>query len=130
MRTAKVLGIAAIFAGILLAGTSFAEKGNVIEGSLSAFYPDRNVIVLETMVPGIMGSEAKEVPFVIDPNKTTFSICVNIAGECYRNLDAKNGWQTLESLEKITSFSVLDKKVKLTKNLAGDISHVDIVYTR
>ncbi len=129
MRGAKVPGIAALFAVILLGTTSFAADENVIEGTLSAFYADRNVLIVETTVPGLMGAGTREVPFIIDPKKATFSICVDIAGECYRNVEAREGWQILESFERITSFSVLDKKVKLTKNLAGDISHVEIEYT-
>lgn len=129
MKVARVLGLALLLAAFLSAD-ALAGEGWTIEGTLESFNSAENEIVVNTEVAGLMGPSTRTMTFKVIPNMTTFSICYEISRECYLNVDVDRGWSILESYEGLTSFSVLDKKVKVVKNDAGYVTGVEIVYHR
>lgn len=108
-------------------GNAFAEEEwKALYGEAVKFDIAQNEIVVNVPVTGILGPGTKEMPFKLDKD-TMFHICVTPANECYTAI-GNNGWDIVQSIEGITSFSVLDKDVTLIKNMLGQITHVEIIY--
>lgn len=108
-------------------GNEFAaEEWKSMYGEAIAMNPAENQIVMNVPVTGILGPGIREVPFTLDKS-TIFHVCLTPANECYTGVGSQ-GWDIVQRLDNVTSFSVLHKDVTLIKNMLGQITHVEIIY--
>ncbi len=103
-----------------------ATAGDIM-GTVVAINPEYNEIVVKTEVEGLMGPIEKVIAYRLNPD-TRFTVCLEIADECYRSVSAREGWNILESFENVTSLAVLDKEVRLKRTGDNRIKHVEITY--
>lgn len=153
MKFLKILGLVplmiafsftAALANHCVLGSTAAEQINQIKlrhtlsaqlGEVSAFtgaftkLNDKNhEIMVKTIVPGLLGPMAKEVPFKIDDD-TTMTICAKSTNQCNTSPTGIIGWKMITSLEHIPYFQKAKKDIVVIKDPESNhIVHVQIEY--
>ncbi|MDO8426803.1 MAG: hypothetical protein Q7T24_04750 [Deltaproteobacteria bacterium] len=155
MKVFKAFALAPLFAGLLVTGAvagGYGARGGgmmpqqqqmqerqgmpgaipgqalYFSGSLTSFDPIRQEILIRTEVPGLLGPQAREVPFRVDQD-TTMTICFRSINLCDSRTTGPEGVQMLNNLEGFTSLASVKKNVVVVGDPESNrVVHVQIEY--
>ncbi len=148
MKIARNLGLGTLF--VLLVFTGYAMAGymsgstwhsynapsessqmlspsSAFVGKLAAINLDRQEILVDTFIPGLMGPLERIVPFKIGKD-TTISICFNSTQTCESGLIGNDGLASLSMVDEQLSDATKNAVVVGDPENAGRIVHVQITY--
>lgn len=105
-----------------------AGEAEFYMGALSGVNPERNEIVVNTEVPGLLGPQTRDVPFRLDRD-TTLTVCFESLNACEDLASGERRLQILSNFEELESLAMVDKQVIVVGDPESDrIVHVQIDY--
>src|SRR5574340_20323 len=96
-------------------------------GKLAAINLDRQEVLVDTFIPGLMGPSERIVPFKIGRD-TTISICFNSTQTCESGLVGNAGLESLSMVDDQLSDATKNAVVVGDPENAGRVVHVQITY--
>lgn len=150
MKIARNLGLVTLFILLVLSGYSAAgymsgstwrsqeeapakssqvmlSPSSAFIGKLAAINLDRQEVLVDTFIPGLMGPSERIVPFKIGKD-TTISICFNSTRICESGLVGYAGLQSLSMVDEQLSDATKNAVVVGDPENAGRIVHVQVTY--
>jgi hypothetical protein len=97
-------------------------------GDLAALNENNHELLVNTVVPGLLGPEERVVPFRVGDD-TTLTVCFEGLNSCESAVTGPEGWDNLMSLERFSTFAGARKNVVVVGDPESDrIVHVEIDY--
>jgi hypothetical protein len=96
-------------------------------GKLAAINLDRQEVLVDTFIPGLMGPSERIVPFKIGKD-TTISICFNSTQTCESGLVGNSGLESLSMVDEQLSDATKNAVVVGDPDNSGRVVHVQVTY--